>query len=62
MIIYKNIFHFYLKLYPKFHTTKEYLVPRVMGVTLCQVSEGKTIKLPLPPISFTLWGLHFFTS
>ena len=32
---------------PKFQTTKEYLVPLVTGVTLCQTNDGNTTIVPL---------------
>jgi len=38
---------FHLKGYPKFHITKEYLVPLFTGHTLCHIKEGKTTTEPL---------------
>jgi hypothetical protein len=43
---------YYLNGYPRFHITKEYLVPLVTGITLCHINDGKTTILPLGSISF----------
>ena len=60
VIAYKH----YLNGYPKCHKTSEYLVPFVIGLTLCQRKLGKTIIEPLGNISVaflkclasSLWG------
>ena len=41
----------YLKGYPRFQITREYLVPFVTGLTLCQTKLGNTIIEPLGLIS-----------
>jgi hypothetical protein len=47
-----RVYSYYLNGYPKFQRTKEYLVPFVTGLTLCQRKEGNTIIEPLGNISF----------
>jgi hypothetical protein len=46
------LFSYYLNGYPRFHITKEYLVPLVTGFTLCHINDGNTIIDPLGSISF----------